>query len=93
VPKVRRGRLSGVYGMAPHLASELLDWANRVEGQIEDPNNRDDARWLQRRVNKLRALAVAKEKAKEQKDKERKLSRTRPTSRSTRSRAKTRAPG
>ena len=37
--------------------------ADEYEAKIKDPDNEDDPKWLQRRANKIRALARKKEKA------------------------------
>lgn len=78
MPKVKRGRLDGVSGMETFTASELHSWADKYEAQITDPCNSDDPKWLQRRADKLRALAIEKEravetKAQQAKDKHRKM--------------------
>ena len=66
--KVERGRLSGLDGMETFTSAELLAWADRLEGQIQDPQNRDDPRWLRRWAEKMRRLAAQKEKAKAHKE-------------------------
>ena len=68
MPKVKRGRLSGLNGMATHSAAALRAWADRFEEQSHDPLSLDDPRWLRRWAGKMRRLAAQKEKAAEHKD-------------------------
>jgi hypothetical protein len=63
MPKVDKGRLDGVWGMETFTAAELFLLADKFEAQIKDPTNTDDPKWLQRRAERLRRLAVRKEKA------------------------------
>lgn len=63
MPKIGGGRLDGVWGMETFTSAELYHWADQYEGLIKDPRNTDDPKWLQRRADKLRRLAVRKEKA------------------------------
>ena len=65
--KISKGRLNGVYGMRKYTAEELFDMAEQNENKINDPENTDDPKWLQRRADRLRALAEEKEKALEHK--------------------------
>ena len=65
--KLSSGRLSGLDGMEKHSAEELYAWADELEAQIKDPSNQDDAKWLMRWAEKMRALARKKEKALEHK--------------------------
>ena len=67
MPKVARGRLSGLHGMSGHTSTELFAWANEIEAQIRDPLNKDDPKWLQRRADKVRRLAIQKEKSRSHK--------------------------
>jgi hypothetical protein len=67
MPKVRQGRLDGVDGMNKFSSVELFAMADEYESKINDPNNSDDPKWLKRRADRLRALAIEKEKAKEHK--------------------------
>ncbi len=81
MPKVKRGRLDGVSGMETFTASELHTWADKYEAQIKDPCNPDDPKWLQRRADKLRQLAIEKAraveiKAQQAKNKQRKIDST-----------------
>ena len=61
--KLQRGRLNGVYGMRTFTAAELLEWADKLEKQIHDPQNQDDPKWLRRWADDMRRLAAQKEKA------------------------------
>ncbi len=70
--KIEPGRLSGFNGMESHTADELYAWADRLETQINDPENTDDPKWLQRWADKMRRLALQKEKAKQHKNTQRK---------------------
>ncbi len=61
--KIERGRLSGFHGMSSFTSAELIDWAGELERQIQNPNNQDDPKWLQRWADKMKRLAAKKEKA------------------------------
>lgn len=63
MPKIERGRLSGLYGMQTHTCADLYASANYYETQVNDPLNTDDPRWLKRRADRLRRLADKKLKA------------------------------
>jgi hypothetical protein len=63
MPKIERGRISGLYGMTSSTAAELLARAEKFEAQITDPRNTDDPKWLQRWADKMRRLAVKKTRA------------------------------
>ncbi|MES9993423.1 MAG: hypothetical protein ABW098_15845 [Candidatus Thiodiazotropha sp.] len=65
--KIKQGRIDGIEGMSSYSADELFVMAEEYESKIDNPNNTDDSKWLKRRADKLRALAVEKEKAKEHK--------------------------
>lgn len=67
MPKIKRGRLDGVWGMRQFTSDELHNLADKYETQIVDPDNNDDTKWLQRRVEKIRLLAEQKEKSQEHK--------------------------
>ena len=69
--KLERGRLNGVYGMQTFTAAELLALADQWEAQIQDPQNRDDPRWLRRWAEDARRLAAKKERAKAHKERQR----------------------
>jgi hypothetical protein len=88
MPKVKRGRISGLYGMASHSARELAVWASEIEAQIRDADNVDDPKWLKRRADKLRALSVEKESAAEHKVLQNKSLGAGPSRRSSGSRVK-----
>lgn len=67
MPKVKRGRISGLHGMTSYSAVELSIWAKDIDAQAIDPKNPDDPKWLKRRADKLRTLSAKKESAKEHK--------------------------
>jgi hypothetical protein len=67
MPKIGGGRLDGVWGMESFTSEELYKWADQHEALIKDPLNTDDPKWLQRRAEKLRRLAIRKEKSLETK--------------------------
>ena len=68
MPKVSKGRLSGISGMDKHTSQELYIMADEEERKIKDPNNTDDPKWLKRRADRLKSLAIKKEKAIEHKE-------------------------
>jgi|GEM_PF-2927830 len=70
--KIERGRVSGFNGMESHTAEELYAWADKLEAQIDDPENTDDTRYLRRWAAKMRKLASRKEKARQHKNQQRK---------------------
>lgn len=61
--KLHGGRLDGVWGMTKFSFNDLHAIADEYEAKIKDPDNEDDPKWLQRRANKIGALARKKEKA------------------------------
>jgi len=67
MPKLKRGRMDGVWGMASYTAIELHKIADEYEAQINDPTSTDDPKWLLRRAKKIRKLAEQKEKSLEHK--------------------------
>jgi len=67
MPKIRGGRLDGVWGMAKFSAVELHQMADKFEAEINNLDSPDDPKWLQRWANKIRKLAEQKEKALEHK--------------------------
>jgi len=69
--KIESGRISGVDGMEARRSTQLFAWAEQLEAQIKDPKNCDDPRWLKRWAEKLRRLALKKEKAKAHKQRRR----------------------
>lgn len=69
--KIERGRISGLHGMTSWSSVELFAWAAELEKQIQSPFNKDDPRWLQRWADKIKRLAVKKEKAKIHKKRQR----------------------
>jgi hypothetical protein len=68
MPKVSKGRISGLHGMDSHTAIELYAWADALQAQAGDPENKDDPKWLARRADRLRSLADKKKKAFEHKN-------------------------
>lgn len=65
--KISKGRLDSAYGMSKYTAEELHNMADEYENMIKDPDNNDDPKWLKRRADRLRSLAVEKEKSLEHK--------------------------
>jgi hypothetical protein len=65
--KISKGRIDGLEGMNSYSSDELFVMAEEYAYKLNDPTNTDDPKWLKRRVNRLRTLAIAKEKAKEHK--------------------------
>ena len=65
--KVNQGRLDGIWGMRRFSASELHAIADEYEAKISDPENNDDPKWLKRRADRIRELALKKERALEHK--------------------------
>lgn len=63
MPKIEKGRISGLWGMETYTAAELLTWAEKLEAQIDNPLNEDDPKYLRRWAGKMRRLAAQKEKA------------------------------
>ena len=63
MPKISQGRLDGVWGMSKFTAEELHAFADQYESEINNPKNTDDPKWLQRRADRLRTLAIQKEKS------------------------------
>lgn len=61
--KVEKGRLDGVWGMRRFSSEELHRFADENELRISDPDNTDDPKWLKGRADRLRLLAVQKERA------------------------------
>jgi hypothetical protein len=61
--KLKRGRLSGAWGMRKHTARELFAFAKYFEEEANNPNSKDDPRYCRRWAKKLRMLAEQKEKA------------------------------
>lgn len=59
--KPSQGRFDGLYGMRKFTAQELFTWADQYESRI--PANFDDPKWLQRRADRIRRLAIAKEQS------------------------------
>jgi len=72
MPKVNKGRLDGLEGMGEFTAEELFKMAEEYQNKINDPKNTDDPKWLKRRAERLKALAIEKEKALEHKENQKK---------------------
>lgn len=72
MPKLERGRLDGLYGMAGFTAEELYDRAKELQAKACDPASQDDPRYLTRWAAKIRKLAERKEKSLEHKTGQRK---------------------
>ena len=54
-----------MYGMRKVTAEELFALAAQYEARIHDPANSDDPKWLQRRADRIRRVAIGKQKAME----------------------------
>lgn len=67
MPKPSQGRFDGVWGMAQFTAEQLFAWANKYERRIKSPFRTDDPKWLKRRADRIRRLAIGKEAALEHK--------------------------
>ncbi len=67
MPKLKRGRLSGVSGMERFTALELHAIADEYEAEAKNSDSADDPKWLLRRSKKIRKLAEQKEKSLEHK--------------------------
>lgn len=65
--KIKQGRIDGLDGMSNYSANDLFVVAGEYESKINDPNNTGEPKWLKRGAERLRALAVEKEKEKEHK--------------------------
>ena len=69
--KPSQGRFDGVWGIREFTAEQLFAWAEEYQARITDSNNTDDPKWLQRRADRIRLRATAKQKAAELKQRER----------------------
>jgi len=67
MPKLTPARLDGLYGMDTFTAEQLHAKADWYEGQIDNPKNTDDPKYLLRWAKRVRKLALQKEKSREQK--------------------------
>ncbi len=67
MPKVEKGRLDGVRNMQRFSASDLHEIANEYDAKFDDPSNQDDPKWLRRRADRMRKLALGKQKSFEHK--------------------------
>ncbi len=74
---VLRPRFSGFTGMDAHVAEDLHVWADRWERRSRSSDAADDPRWLRRRAERIRDLAVRKEHAREHKAAQRAVGLTR----------------
>jgi hypothetical protein len=66
--KPSQGRFDGVWGMRKFTAEELFALADQYEARISDTTNTDDPKWLRRRADRLRRVAIAKQNARELKE-------------------------
>jgi hypothetical protein len=53
--------------MHTFTSEQLYAWAEKYEARITDPENTDDPKWLQRRADRLRRVAIGKQNALEEK--------------------------
>ena len=72
--KPSQGRFDSVYGMRQFTAEELFALADQYQARITDPGNLDDPKWLQRRADRIRRVATAKQAALDLKGSERRPS-------------------
>lgn len=63
MPKLTPARLDGIDGMKKFSAEELHRKADELEAEMADPNSTNDPRYLRRWAERIRRLAVQKEKA------------------------------
>ncbi|TWT77468.1 hypothetical protein Pla123a_21290 [Posidoniimonas polymericola] len=69
--KPSQGRFDGVYGMRKFTAEELFALADEYEARMTSPSSTDDPKWLQRRADRIRRVAIAKQAALQLKERER----------------------
>jgi len=62
VQRVNNGKRL-IFRLGVPTAKQVAARADEIEARIDDPANRDDPKWLQRRVGILRQVATKKEKA------------------------------
>ena len=62
MPRVNNGQRL-IFRLGAPTSKQVAARADEIEAQIDDPANRDDPKWLQRRVGILRQVATKKEKA------------------------------
>ncbi|HSG72771.1 MAG TPA: hypothetical protein VLA12_20320 [Planctomycetaceae bacterium] len=62
MPRVNNGKQL-IFRLGVPTAEQVAARTDEIEAQIDDPANRDDPNWLQRRVRILRQVATKKEKA------------------------------
>ncbi len=60
--------LTNKHGLTKRRAEELHEWADKLEAAADQGGGLDDPRYLLRWAEKMRRLAVQKEKAKEHKE-------------------------
>lgn len=65
--KLSRGRLEGTHGMESQTVEELDAWADGFERRSRQSSDCDDPNWLRKWADRLRLLAVRKEKARRHK--------------------------
>ena len=63
MPKLNRGRVTGLEEMHGLTAAELEERAARMEAEAENPGSTNDPTWLRRWAQRLRSLAAQKTKA------------------------------
>jgi hypothetical protein len=64
MPKISKGRIDGLEGMNSYSSDELFVMAEDYYNKLSDPTNSDDPKWLKRRADRLRSLAIEQEKTK-----------------------------
>lgn len=62
MPGVNNGKRM-IFRLGVPTAKQVAARADEIEAQIDDPDSRDDPKWLQRRVAILRQVATKKENA------------------------------
>lgn len=63
MPKLNTGKLGGRHTLAKFSASQLETWADKLDSQVFEPENRDDPRWLKHWSDRMRRLAKDKRHA------------------------------
>lgn len=62
MPRVNNGKRL-IFRLGTPTSKQVAARAGEIEAQVDDPANRDDPKWLQRRVKILRQVATKKDKA------------------------------
>jgi hypothetical protein len=67
--KIEQGSLDGAFraNMRTFTVEQLRDWAASFSAAIDDPENTDEPKWLQRWVDRINRLADRKERSIEHK--------------------------